>query len=396
MKKMLALILTLAMLLTAFAIPAASAEGKGKILYLSNLNSGAQYEFYVAYLNMMAEKLGYTVEVVYADGYNDPAGNLKNVKNAYTSDVVGLIATQDGGLINIMEEYPDLWVVGFFSDFDAVYTKDESGAYTGTSAGVLEKDHYLGLMGDNYISGITLGEAYAQEVIDRGFKRVATCIFPAYAYPKHTVADAGFRAYIEKYNETAAEPIEIVGDATVLNFSALDNNTYFFEDGHDNLDCIVGFCAGTTFIYPSVLEAKAMGICNPDMKIITGGFDNDPDLMADCGDDKNIIRLTTAAFESIIWPMAMIDAAISGTMYPDYPGNKDQLDSGVMVINSTEKFNAVINNSPMGATNNEDRLAKAQASWDDMKDYFITVNPDATWKALTEYCQSFAVEGYMK
>ncbi len=379
MKKLIAIVLTLVMLLGIAVVPA-SAESKGKILYLSNLNSGAQYEFYVSYLNMMAKELGYTVEIVYADGFNDPAGNLKNVKNAYTSDVVGLIATQDGGLINIMEEYPDLWVVGFFSDFDAVYTPE------GTSAGVLEKDHFLGL---------TLGEAYAQEVIDRGYKKVSTCIFPAYAYPKHTVADAGFRAYIANYNETAAEPIEIVGDATVLNFSPLDNNTYWFEDGHDELDCIVGFCAGTTFLYPSVLEAKAMGICNPDMQIITGGFDNDPDLMADCGDDKNIVRLTTAAFESIIWPMAMLDAAITGNMYKDYPGNKTQLDSGIMVINSTEKFEAVVNNSPMGATNDADRLGLAQASWEDMKDFFASVNPDATYQALTEYCQSFTVEGYM-
>ena len=229
MKKLIAVILTLALLLGIAVLPA-SAEGKGKILYLSALNSGAQYEFYVAYLNMMAKELGYTVEIVYGDGYNDPAGNLKNVKNAYTSDVVGLIANQDGGLINIMEEYPDMWVVGFFSDFDSVYTKDENGNYTGTSAGVLEKDHYLGLMGDNYISGVALGEAYAQEVIDRGFKKVATCVFPVYAYPKHTVADGAFRAYIAKYNETAAEPIEIVGEATVLNFTPLDIN-YFFEEG---------------------------------------------------------------------------------------------------------------------------------------------------------------------
>ena len=388
MKKLIAIVLTFIMLLGIAAMPA-SAEGKGKILYLSNLNSGAQYEFYVSYLNMMAKELGYTVEIVYADGYNDPAGNLKNVKNAYTSDVVGLIATQDGGLINIMEEYPDLWVVGFFSDFDAVYQPG------GTSAGVLDKDHFLGLMGDNFISGTALGEAYAQEVIDRGFKKVATCVFPAYAYPKHTVADAGFRAYIAKHNETAAEPIEIVGDATVLNFSPLDNNTYWFEDGHDDLDCIVGFCAGTTFVYPTVVEAKAMGICKEDMQIITGGFDNDPDLMADCGDDKNIVRLTTAAFESIIWPMAMIDAAISGNMYKDYPGI-ERLDSGIMAINSTEKFEAVINNSPMGASNDADRLSKAQASWDDMKDYFTSVNPDASYQALTEFCQSFTVEGYMK
>ena len=384
MKKLIAIAMILVMLLGISAL----AQAEGKILYLSNLNSGAQYEFYVAYMNMMAKELGYTVEIVYGDSFNDPAGNLKNVKNAYTSDVVGLISCMDGGLINIMEEYPDMWVVGFFSDYDNVFNPG------GTSEGILQKDHFLGLMGDNYISGVALGEAYAQEVIDRGYKRVSTCIFPVYAYPKHTVADKAFRDYIEKYNETAAEKIELVGDATVLNFSPLETN-YFFEDGHDNLDCIVGFCAGTTFVYPTVVEAKAMGICKDDMQLITGGFDNDPDLMADCGDDKNIVRLTTAAFESIIWPMAMMDAAVSGNMYKDYPG-VERLDSGIMVINSTAKFDAVINNSPMGATNDEDRLGKAQASWDDMKNYFTSVNPDASYKDLTAFCQSFTVEGYMK
>ena len=384
MKKLIAIAMILVMLLGISAL----AQAEGKILYLSNLNSGAQYEFYVAYLNMMAKELGYTVEIVYGDSFNDPAGNLKNVKNAYTSDVVGLISCMDGGLINIMEEYPDMWVVGFFSDYDNVFNPG------GTSEGILKKDHFLGLMGDNYISGVALGEAYAQEVIDRGYKRVSTCIFPVYAYPKHTVADKAFRDYIEKYNETAAEKIELVGDATVLNFTPLETN-YFFEDGHDTLDCIVGFCAGTTFVYPTVVEAKAMGICKDDMQIITGGFDNDPDLMADCGDDKNIVRLTTAAFESIIWPMAMMDAAVSGKMYKDYPG-VERLDSGIMVINSTAKFEAVINNSPMGATNDEDRLGKAQAKWDDMKNYFTSVNPDASYKDLTAFCQSFTVEGYMK
>ena len=384
MKKLIAIAMILVMLLGISAL----AQAEGKILYLSNLNSGAQYEFYVAYMNMMAKELGYTVEIVYGDSFNDPAGNLKNVKNAYTSDVVGLISCMDGGLINIMEEYPDMWVVGFFSDYDNVFNPG------GTSEGILQKDHFLGLMGDNYISGVALGEAYAQEVIDRGYKRVSTCIFPVYAYPKHTVADKAFRDYIEKYNETAAEKIELVGDATVLNFSPLETN-YFFEDGHDNLDCIVGFCAGTTFVYPTVVEAKAMGICKDDMQLITGGFDNDPDLMADCGDDKNIVRLTTAAFESIIWPMAMMDAAVSGNMYKDYPG-VERLDSGIMVINSTAKFEAVINNSPMGATNDEDRLGKAQASWDDMKNYFTSVDPDASYKDLTAFCQSFTVEGYMK
>ena len=296
MKKLTALLLTLALLL-GLAIAPASAESKGKILWLSNLNSGIQYEFYVAYWKMIAENLGYTFDVVYGDMSNDPAGNLKQVKNSYTSDVKGIIISMDGGVTNIMDEYPDLWVVGFFSDMDSVFEEN------GPSHDAMNREKFLGNMGDNYISGQALGEAYAKEVIARGYKKVATCIFPAFAYPKHTVADASFRAAIAAYNETAAEPIEIVGDAEVLAFQPL-SDSYFLEPGRDELECIVGFCAGTTFIYPKVVEAKAMGFCRDDLQIITGGFDNDPELMADCGDDKNIVRLTTAAFESIIWPMA--------------------------------------------------------------------------------------------
>ena len=384
MKKLIALLLTLALLMGLAVVPA-SAESKGKILWLSNLNSGIQYEFYVAYWKMIAENLGYTFDVVYGDMSNDPAGNLKQVKNAYTSDVKGIIISMDGGVVNIMEEYPDMWVVGFFSDMDSVFNED------GPSHDAMNREKFLGNMGDNYISGQALGEAYAQEVIARGYKKVATCIFPVFAYPKHTVADAAFRAAIAAHNETAADPIEIVGDAEVLAFQPL-SDSYFLEQGRDELECIVGFCAGTTFIYPKMVEAKAMGFCRDDLQLITGGFDNDPDLLADCGDDKNIVSLTIQGIESAIWPIAMLDAAISGTMYKDYPG-QERMDSSVFTINSTEKFQAMIDNSPMGPTLD---LSKAQAQWDDMKDYFTSVNPDASYAELTKYCQSFTVEGYMK
>ncbi len=384
MKKLIAIVLTLVLLLGVAAAPAA-AESKGKILWLSNLNSGIQYEFYVAYWKMIAENLGYTFDVVYGDMSNDPAGNLKQVKNSYTSDVVGLIISMDGGVVNIMDEYPDLWTVGFFSDMDSVFEEN------GPSHDVMNRERFLGNMGDNFISGASLGEAYAQEVIARGYKKVATCIFPAFAYPKHTVADAAFRAAIAKYNETASEPIEIMGDAEVLAFKPL-SDSYFLEDGHDELECLVGFCAGTTFIYPKVVEAKAMGFCRDDLQIITGGFDNDPDLLADCGDENNIVCLTIAGVESAIWPIAMLDAAISGNMYKDYPG-KERMNSAVYTINSTDKFEAMIEKSPMGPTLD---LSKAQAQWDDMKDYFTSVNPDASYADLTAFCQSFTVEGYMK
>ena len=154
----------------------------------------------------------------------------------------------------------------------------------------------------------------------------------------------------------------------------------------------MGFCAGTTFIYPKVVEAKAMGLCKDNLQIITGGFDNDPNLMADCGDDKTIVRLTISGVESIIWPMAMLDAALCGTMYPDYPGI-ERLDSSVFVINTSEKFDAIVNHSPMGVDLD---VTKALLDWEGMKDLFISVNPDATYAKLTEVCKSFQVEDYLK
>ena len=38
----------------------------------------------------------------------------------------------------------------------------------------------------------------------------------------------------------------------------------------------------------------------------------------------------------------------------------------------------------------------ASYKWDDMKNYFTSVNPDASYAELTKYCQSFTVEGYQK
>ena len=91
-------------------------------MWLSNLSSGPQYEAQKAYAEYLCDQMGYDFKVVYGDSQNDPDGNLQAVKNGMTSDVVGLILSQDGGVANIMEEYPDLWVVGHNSDFNSIYS----------------------------------------------------------------------------------------------------------------------------------------------------------------------------------------------------------------------------------------------------------------------------------
>ena len=364
MKKALALILALAMVFALCACgqsaaPAASSDNsgstesapaseaapaadKGKILYLSNLNSGCSYDFYVSYLPMICENLGYKFEVVYGDMFNDPAGNLAAVKNAYTSDVVGLIACEDGGLGSIMEEYPDLYVVGCLSDMDSVFGENP------VNAALLENDHFLGNLSDGLVDPVEQARGYFDEVVARGYKKISIMNFPVY-------------------------------------------DSYFMEKEHQDLDAIVGICAGTTFIYPTMLSAKANGTINPNMQLITGGFENDPDLLADCGDDKTIVYLSISTVESVLWPVAMLDAALSGTMYPDFTG-PESINPGICTINSTAEFEAMTNDSPIGLTVD---INKAQVQWDDMKDLFISVNPDATYAGLCSFVQALAVDGYM-
>ncbi|MDO4571948.1 MAG: hypothetical protein Q4C13_01165, partial [Clostridia bacterium] len=252
----------------------------GTIMFLSNMSAGAQYEAYVAYLEYACSSLGYGFTVVYGDTFNDPAANLEAVRNAMTADVVGLIATQDGGIADIMAEYPELYVVGFTSDMASVYSEG------GASAACRENERFLGTIADGWLSGVDNGHDYAEIVIENGYKKVSVVIFPEFAYPQLAVADATFRADIEAYNaEAAAEDrIEVVGEAFPLLFQPLPDS-YFMDAAYQDLDCVVAICAGVQFVYPALKTAIANGTCSADTKLITSGFENDADILADFGEN---------------------------------------------------------------------------------------------------------------
>ena len=100
-------------------------EDRGTIMWLSTLTSGPQYDAILNYMTAVCDALGYEVTVVYADSNNDAAGNLQAVRNGMTNDVVGLIAGQDGGLASIMDEYPELYVIGLDTDLRSVFAGGE-------------------------------------------------------------------------------------------------------------------------------------------------------------------------------------------------------------------------------------------------------------------------------
>ena len=376
MKKILSLILAAMLVLSLVACSPAENSSNGKILFMPTTNAGPQYDAYTAFLKMACENLGYTFEVAFGSEGNDAAGNLQAVKNAMTNDVVALITGQDGGLAEILAEFPDLYVVGFMCDMASVFSEG------GMSASAKNNDHFLGTVADQCVNGADLGKVYFDLVVEKGYKKVATIAFPAFAYPQLQVADDTFRSLVADYNKTASEPIEIVGDVEVLMFQPL-SDSYFMDPSHQDLDCIVAPLAGCSFVYPALKSAIAAGTISADTKLLTSGFETDSSLLADFGDDGIISGIVLGGVESLVWPVVMLDNAIQGKQFSDYKG-PEALDSALYIIDSREDMDKVMSSSLLGTGD----IAKTTASWDVISNLFVRNNPNATYAGLNEFLHS--------
>ena len=349
LKRVVVTALALAMVVSTLAGCGSKTEkATGTIMWLSNTSSGAGFDAPLAYLTAICDEVGYQVVVVYGDAANDPSGNLQAVKNGMTSDVVGIIMSQDGGIADIMAEYPDIYVVGYNTDIRSIFNAG------GADASLLKNDKFLGLMGDGYADGAKTGKEEAQKVIDAGYKKVATIMFPGFAYPKYPEADTAFRAAIAEYNKTAAEPIVVVDEkALTLMFKPLDAS-YFLEAGHSDLDAIVGFCAGTQFIYPAMKAAMADGTCSKDTKLLTRGLEDSADMLADVGPGKVIAEITISPAEDIGYAAVLIYRAATGTQYSDFA--IERVDSLPYTIATQKDVDNVMNNALTGTAD----VSKAQ------------------------------------
>lgn len=353
----------------------ADVEHKGTIMWLAHISSGISYESFVNYGEAVCKELGYTFQVVYGDMFNDPAGNLSAVKNAMTDDVVAIISSFDGGIQNIMDEYPDLYVCGFNCEMLGVYGEG------GPAASCLENDHYLGTIIDGRKTGTEMGQEYFNAVVEQGYKKISLVAFPSYAYPSLAEADAAFRAEIENYNSTADEPIELVGETKVLEFMPLEDS-YFLDANYGDLDAIIAFCAGTQFVYPTMKTAIAGGTCSADTKLVTGGFEDDADLVVDIGGEGVIQYISFSASENIAYPIILLDNALNGTMYTDFKA--EAISPVPFVIDSKEDIDNVMTKSLAGTAD----PSLAQLSMDEIKNLCTRFNPDATYADLVATFQS--------
>ena len=374
MKKIISLILALALCLTMVG-GAFAEESRGTIMWLSNLSSGIQYETTRDYLTAVCEKLGYKFTIVYGDMFNDAAGNLTAVSNGMTSDVVGLIASQDGGIAAIMEQYPELYVVGYNTDMASVFTPG------GASEAALKNDHFLGTICDGFQNGADMGHQYFEVVKAKGWQKVSVVNFPGYAYPNQIAAVNAFMADVEAYNTTAEAKINVVSAPLTLEFQPLADS-YFLEDGHDDLDGIVAFCAGIQFVYPTLVTAKMNGFCDMRTQMITGGFDTNPDILADIGEDKTICWVCTSPAENPAYAIVLLDNAISGNQYADFA--VECVDSHPYVIDSNADIEAATTKAMYGTG----KVELAQISVDEVVNLCLRNNPAATYAQLKDLLHS--------
>ena len=372
MKKILALCLCLSLCFGVLCVGQAE-ESLGNIMWLSNLSSGIQYEATRDYLSAICEKMGYTFTIVYGDSYNDAAGNLTAVSNGITADTVGIIVSQDGGLAAIMEQYPNVYVAGYNTDLTSVYNEN------GANAAVLSNDHYLGTICDGFADGADMGHQYFQTVVEKGYKRISVVNFPGYAYPNQTAAVEAFCADLDAYNASAAEAdkVTLVSEPLTLEFQPLPDS-YFLEDGHDDLDCIVSFCAGVMFVYPTLFSAKLNGFCSEDTQMITGGFDDNADIVANIGENQTIAWITCAPSEDPAYAMVLLDNAITGNQFSDFA--VERVDSAAYTIDSVEDINNVMTKSMLGTGD----VALAQISVDEVLQLCVRFNSEATFQGLKE------------
>ena len=81
---------------------------------------------------------------------------------------------------------------------------------------------------------------------------------------------------------------------------------YFMESDHADLDCIAAFC-DPGFVYSTMVNARDMGLISSDTKLFAVGYLADENFQNDIGGEGTVQMIYTAAPESILYCMALID-----------------------------------------------------------------------------------------
>ncbi len=381
-KKVLALVLTLA-LVFALAAPTASAKARtvkiGVGLYK---DSGADVVAVKAFLGNLEESLN--VKFAYTVLSNtDEAQNITKVQELIAAGCDGIIITMDMGTEAILQECADagVYCAGYLCDFDTSFRNNYDG--------VFKNEFFLGTVADGGCAdearrGYDFFDSvieYNERTPDAPIRHVAMTVFPAFAFPYQQSFAAQFVEKVEEYN--AANPDKAITvdpldqDTDVLMFRPLDS-TYFNK--HPGIDAIVSICSGS-FVYPTMVSA---GVSNT-MKLFAAGYNDGDDAVF--GSKGAYQMEVVSPVEAVVFPLVLLLNKLNGAEFPDQPAEAERHGCSVLLINSDED------------------LAKFQGSLyltAKPEDAFLTPeeivaltaynNPDATYVGLVETINHMTIE----
>ncbi len=382
MKKILALVLTLA-LVFALAAPTASAKARtikiGVGLYK---DSGADVTAVKAFLTNLEStlnvKFAYTVLST-----NDEALNVTKVQELIAAGCDGIIITMDAAMDTILGECRDagVYCAGYLCDFDTSFRNNYSG--------VFENEYFLGTVADGGCAdearrGYDFFDSvieYNERTPDAPIRHVAMTTFPAFAFPYQQSFVAQFVEKVEEYN--AANPDKAIevdpfdAETDILMFRPLDSSWF---NKHPGIDAIVSMCSGS-FVYPTMVSAGVSGT----MKLFASGYNDGDDAVF--GSKGAYQMECVTAVESITYPLVLLLNKLNGAEYPDQPATAERKSVSVLLINSDEDL-AKFQSSIYLSFKPEDALLTPE----EVLALTAYGNPDATYAGLCEILDHMTIE----
>ena len=387
MKKVLALLLALAMVFALAACGGNGGSGKAEMKHAKigigvYSDSGAGNDALKAYLKGLESTLN--VEFAYTVlSTNDEALNITKVQELISAGCDGIIITMDSAMDAILKECADagVYCAGYLCDFDNSYRNNYDG--------VFKNPYFLGTAADGGCGDeVKRGYDFFDSVIeynDRNpeapIRHVAMTTFPPFAFPYQQVFVQQFVEKIDEYN--AANPDKAIEvdpfdpETDILMFRPLDS-TYFNK--HPNIDAIVSICTGS-FVYPTMVSAGVSGT----MKLFATGY-NDGD-NAVFGSKGAYQMEVISGVEAVTYPLVLLLNKINGVSFPDQPEFAERRSTSVILINSDEDM-AKFENSIYLTANAENAFFTPE----EVLNLTAFGNPDATYADLCEILNHMTID----
>ena len=374
MKKILALVLALSMILALAACGNGGKDGPkaAKIGVALYSDSGNAVVATKAYLASLEEKLNVTFAYTVLS-QNDEAVNITKIQELIAAGCDGIICTMDLSMEAILAECQaaNVYLAGYLCDYDTSFRNNFDK--------VFKHPYFLGTVADGgcgddvkrgydfYDSLIEYNEAHA----DAPIRHVAMCTFPAFAFPYQQEFVKQFQEKINEYNaanpDKAIEVDDFNEETDILFFKPMDS-TYFTK--HEGIDAIISFCSGT-FVYPSMVAAGKQN----SLKLFAAGY-NDGDNTA-FGSKGAFQQEIVSAVEAINYPQILLLNKINGVEFSDQPSVAERKSCSTLIINSDEDM-AIFEKSIYLTGNAKD----AMFTPDEVYNLTAFGNENATYAAL--------------